>query len=59
MLIVNYPAYKAGHMGKAWRGIASPLPPLRIHPRPKDGVFCGTFIKGLIWRFEKLNPEVT
>jgi hypothetical protein len=27
------------------RGIASPLPPLRIHPRPQDGVFCGVFIK--------------
>jgi hypothetical protein len=41
---VNYPAYKAGHLGKAMRGIASPLPPLRIHPRPQDGVFCGIFI---------------
>ena len=27
------------------RGIASPLPPLRIHPRPQDGGFCGVFIK--------------
>ena len=44
---VNYPADKAGHPGKAMRGIASPLPPLRIHPRPQDGVFCGIFINGI------------
>jgi hypothetical protein len=42
---VNYPAYKAGHLEKARRGIASPLPPLRIHPHPQDGVFCEIFIK--------------
>ena len=39
------PRLQGGASGKAMRGIASPLPLLRIHPRPQDGVFCGIFIK--------------
>jgi hypothetical protein len=39
--LVNYPTHRAGHLKKLDEGIASPLPQLRIHPRPLDGVFCG------------------
>jgi hypothetical protein len=38
---VKLPAHRAGHLKNRLRGIASPLPLLRIHPRPQDGVFCG------------------
>jgi len=38
---VNYLAYKAGHLEKAMRGIASPLPPLRIHPVHRTGYSAG------------------
>ena len=38
------PRLQGGASLKAWRGIASPLPLLRIHLRPQGGVFCGIFI---------------
>ena len=37
----EFPRLKPGISKNLMRGIASPLPPLRIHPRPQDGVFCG------------------
>lgn len=44
---VNLRAYKAGYLEKQKRGGLQPplLPPLRIHPRQQDGVFCGFFVK--------------
>ena len=41
-ILVNCPAHRAGHLKKLDEGdCIPPLPPLRIRPRPQDGVFCG------------------
>ena len=41
---VNYPAYKAGHLGQKKNSIASVSLWAAIHPRSQNGVFWQIFI---------------